>query len=113
MTHPVISRRRQENPGGVIGGALRGFASQKPRRMLRSVIRAESEGTEPSPIWGDAAAPEMAIAVARSTGLRFVFQHDAGLYSTAVDPTQFFEKRKKSPFLSRSTSLVLDDRFTV
>jgi hypothetical protein len=63
MTHPVISRRRQENPGGVIGEALRGSASQKPRRMLSSVISAESEGIEPSPIWADAAAPEIAIAV--------------------------------------------------
>jgi hypothetical protein len=81
--------------------------------MLSSVISAESEGIEPSPIWGDAAAPEMAMAVAISTGLRFVFQHDAVLYPTAVDPAQCFEKRKKSPFLSRSTSLVLDGRFTV
>ena len=55
-------------------------------------MSAESDGIEPRPIWGDAAAPEIAVAVAISMGLRFGFQHDAGLYPTAADLTQCFEK---------------------
>src|SRR6266567_2409854 len=88
ISMPVISRRMQEKLGGCLGSPRLGFAIQNPRRMLRSVIRAERVGYEPSPICGDAAAPDIAMAVARSTGRPFVLQSSVAEYPTALEPLQ-------------------------
>src|SRR4051812_6647564 len=70
---PVISRISAENPG-TPDGFFCGFPIQKPSLMLRSVISADRVGSDPNPMCGDAAAPDIAIAVARSTGLPLVHQ---------------------------------------
>src|SRR5262245_32623416 len=72
MPIPIISRIRQENPGDFSNRLRPGCSIQNPRRTLRNVSNAVSVGIEPRPIYGDAAAPEMAIAVARSGGALLV-----------------------------------------
>src|SRR4051794_16438110 len=104
MPIAVISRSRQTNPGAPIA-VLRGFAIQNPRRMLRSVSSAERVGIDPRPICGDAAAPDTAMAVARSTSAPSTFHWLVGRYPTAGAPDQHLEKRKKSPLRSLKTGL--------
>src|SRR6266436_3895116 len=78
IPNPVISRIRQRNPGDLNDDVRSGCKIQKPRRRLRNVNSAVSVGMEPSPIWEDAAAPEMAITVARSGGKSLVFHFAVG-----------------------------------
>src|SRR6476646_4091068 len=113
IPRPVISRTRQAKPGALSHVSRSGRRIQKPRRTLRNVSRAASVGIEPRPIWEDAAAPEMAIAVARSGASSFVLHFSVGKYPVAGEPHQRFENRKKSLLRSRRAACVLDGRFSV
>src|SRR6516164_9355573 len=69
---PVISRIRQKNPG-VFSHSLRlGCRIQKPRRTLRKVNKAVRVGMDSIPMCDDAAAPEIAMIVAKSGGALLV-----------------------------------------
>ena len=75
---PNISRRSSRKPGFLKSDQMFGFLIQKPRRTFRKVSKAVSAGIEPSPIRGAMAAPEIAIAVARSGCARFINQDRVG-----------------------------------
>ncbi len=78
MKIPSISRIKHVNPGA-LSPPVPGRRIQKPRRTLRKVISATREGFDSSPMCEDAAAPETAMAVARSAGAPFVFHSAVGL----------------------------------
>jgi hypothetical protein len=93
ISNPIISRSRQTNPGTLNQLLLPGRAIQKPRRTFRNVSKAVSERIEPNPICEENAAPEMAIAVAASTGREpLIFHWLVGEYPVSAEPQKCFEK---------------------
>src|SRR5271163_3003439 len=105
MAIPVISRIKQVNPGTCGKRLCPGRRIQKPSRTFKKVRSAARVGMDSKPICEEAAAPDTAIAVARSGLTAFIFQVLVWAKPTTGEPHQCLENKKKSALRSRSEEL--------